>query len=56
MKKADILYSVFFGLMILTSLAFSYFNFVIKENYSTYYSEDTVPTDMEVIKNFFNLK
>lgn len=46
-KKSKIFLVLFFG-AILLSILFSYYNFVVKENYTVFYSEDEIPEQTDI--------
>ena len=52
-KKSTILMIIFF-MLVLFSVGFSYYNFVIKKNFITFYSEDAIPAQTD-IKSIINL-
>ena len=52
-NKSKFLLIIFF-LLVVFSIGFSYYNFVIKKNFITFYSEDLIPEQID-IKSIINL-
>ena len=52
-NKSQFLLDIFF-LLVLFFVGFSYYNFVIKKNFITFYSEDAIPAQTD-IKSIINL-